>query len=95
MDFSIYYTKCKPTFLYALLNGPIVKPKIVYNQPLLIFARQLASEKKSTVRKYYMQLLRHVAVQKFEICLFYHLHFYQKVSLYFPIFVGKPSRGTF
>ena len=55
MDFSIYYTECKPTFLDALLNGPIVNLKIVYNQPLLIFARQLVSEKKLTVRKYYMQ----------------------------------------
>ena len=37
MDFfSICYTEWIPTFLYALLNGPIVNPQIVYNQPLLI-----------------------------------------------------------
>jgi len=41
-------------------------------------------------------ILKHAAVQKFEIYLFYHLHFYKKVSLFIsPIFVGKLTRSTF
>ena len=45
MDFTICYTECIPTFLYAFLNEPIVNPKIIYNQALLFFAWLLASEK--------------------------------------------------
>ena len=96
MDFSICYTECITTFLYALLNGPIVNPKIVYNQPLLILLDCLLVKKDDSM-KVLNAIIKKVlnAIIKTWLCknlkyIFFILYiFTKKVSLYFSYFCWK------